>query len=179
MCKQNKPAVAKEGKLLSQLATDAQTPPCRNVSHRKLDFSIGLISCRMKRAGLVFVVLAIQMVLFVSIWSWLVELAAESGREQRGGVAFGITVYYGVFILGFVCLVASMVSVTAQKRTTRCLVIAGCLIGWGLWIYPALSSYPIRGTVFLTLGALILIAGSGILLPFLVRVLIGSDRNER
>lgn len=68
MCKQNKPAVAKEGKLLSQLATDAQTPPCRNVSHRKLDFSIGLISCRMKRAGLVFVVLAIQMVLFVSIW---------------------------------------------------------------------------------------------------------------
>jgi len=108
-----------------------------------------------------------------------VELAAESGREQRGGVAFGITVYYGVFILGFVCLVASVVSVMVRKQITRWLVIVGCLISWGLWIYPALSSYPIRGTVFLTLGALILIAGSGILLPFLVRVLIGRDRNER
>jgi hypothetical protein len=40
--------------------------------------------------------------------------------------------------------------------------------------------YPIRGTVFGALGALILVAGSGVLLPLLIRVFdrVGKKRCE-
>ena len=129
----------------------------------------------MKTAVAIFSVVAIQILLFVFIWYWLVDIAADSDREQRGGVAFGITVYYGAIILGFVFLVASVVSAVAHRRATRWLVIGGLLVGWILWTYPSLSIYPIRGSAYLSLGALILIAGSGILLPMLNRSLIGSD----
>ena len=42
-------------------------------------------------------VVVVQILLFVLAWDWFVDVARNAGREQRGGVGFGIFVYYGVF----------------------------------------------------------------------------------
>lgn len=119
----------------------------------------------------VALVVITQIFLFAFIWNWLVAVAADSGRGQRGGVGFGITIYYGAIMLAFIFLIASVVSAIARRRKTRWLTIVGLLAVWSTWIFPSLSSYPVRGPVHLSLGALILITGSGILLPILIRAI--------
>lgn len=127
----------------------------------------------MKGSGIIAVILvaAIQTLLFVFIWDWIVAVATDFGREQRGGTAFGITVYYGAFVLGFTFLIASAVSAVTARNFTRWSVIGGLLVGWSAWVVPSLSSYPIRGSVYFFLGALILIFGSGIVVPIVSKAL--------
>ena len=58
----------------------------------------------MKATGII-IVIAIQILFFVLAWNWLVEAAADAGRRQRGGVAFGITVHYGFYLISFAFVV--------------------------------------------------------------------------
>ncbi len=123
------------------------------------------------KAIAITLVVVMQIFLFVFIWEWLVAGSTESGRGQRGGVGFGITVYYGAMILGCIFLIASLVSAIARRPLTRWLTIVGLMAGWSTWIVSSLSSYPVRGSVYFSLGALILIGGSGIVLPIMCRSL--------
>ena len=113
-------------------------------------------------------VVVVQILLFVLAWDWFVDVARNAGREQRGGVGFGIFVYYGVFLIGCAFAVGSTVSAITSSSLTRWLTI-GLLAGvWSLYAWPP-SNYPIRGSVFYILGFLILVIGSGIITPLLNR----------
>lgn len=129
----------------------------------------------MKFAGIVAaaVVVAAQVCMFAVIWDWFVARAVELGREQRGGVAFGLTVHYGAILFGPVSFFGSCLSVFARAERIRWLVLLSAACLWGWWTVPALPEYPIRGTVYVLLGAVLLMIGSGFVLPFVQGVLHG------
>lgn len=126
----------------------------------------------MKATGVIaiIVVIAVQILLFVFAWHWLVDAAVESGREQRGGVAFGVTVHYGVILIGCAFAIGSTVSAITSRSLIRWSTIGLLVAVWSLYVVPSLSSYPIRGSVFYSLGCLILVIGSGIIVPLLDRI---------
>ncbi len=111
----------------------------------------------------------LQVVLFVFCWDAAVTIANEMGREQRGGVAFGVGVAYGVWLLSFMFLIGTSTSVLRAGRSRRWGTQALLVSIWALWVWPTLSSYPLRGSTLFFFGALILILGSGFLAPFASR----------
>jgi hypothetical protein len=116
------------------------------------------------------VVIVVQILVFVFAWNWLVDAAADAGREQRGGVAFGVTVHFGVFLISFAFVVGSSVSAITSRQLIRWATIGLLVAVWSLYVAPSISSYPIRGSAFYFLGCLILVIGSGIIIPLLDRV---------
>lgn len=126
----------------------------------------------MKASGIIatLVVIAVQILVFVFAWNWLVDAAVDAGREQRGGVAFGVTVHFGVFLISFAFVVGSAVSAITSRQLIRWSTIGLLLAVWSLYLAPSVSSYPIRGSAFYSLGCLILVTGSGIIIPLMDRV---------
>ena len=119
--------------------------------------------------GMIMVVLVViaQSLLFIFSWEWLISEASDYGRVQRGGVAFGATVYYGFILMVMAFFISSTVAVFSQSLFNRWLVIISLLGAWTLWIFPTLSSYPLRGLSLFFLGSSILIIGSGFFMPFI------------
>lgn len=120
---------------------------------------------------------ALQVFLLIFIWDWLLHMASAQGRTMRGGVGFGLTVYYGgrSLCLGF--LIASPVAALTSRRAVGWAAIVSILILWSILILPALPSYPIRGTSFYLLGASLLLVGSGAIAP-LLRKLLAATHNS-
>lgn len=135
----------------------------------------------MKASGVIatIVVIAVQILLFVFAWNWLVDAAVDAGREQRGGVAFGVTVHFGVFLISFAFVVGSAVSAITSRRLIRWSTIGLLVAVWSLYVAPSFSSYPIRGSAFYFLGCLILVIGSGVTIPLLDRVVHRGFRRTR
>jgi hypothetical protein len=123
----------------------------------------------MKLSGLIAVLLAvpIQIILFGLIWDRLVGISLEMGRPLPVGVHYGIGIYFNYRLLGLGVLVASIVSASTQPAKIRWLTLGGILLGWIWWTLPMLSGRPIRGSTFMILGGMILILGSGLLVPLL------------
>lgn len=118
-----------------------------------------------------FVILLVQMTAFSQIWSTIVSLAVEQGRTQRGGVAIGITILYGYYFFAPACLVASLFAGWVSSFKGRWIAILVCLGAWVAWLSPSFSEYPNRMSAFVAVGAFILLFGSGVLMPLVIRVM--------
>lgn len=111
----------------------------------------------------------LQVVMFVFCWDTAVTIAHDMGREQRGGVAFGLGVAYGTWLLSLMFLIGTSTSVLSKRRALRWGTLAILTSIWALWGWPLLDNYPIRGSTLFLLGALILTLGSGFLASFASR----------
>lgn len=111
----------------------------------------------------------LQVVVFFLCWDTAVTIAHDMGREQHGGVAFGLGVAYGAWLLSLMFLIGTSTSVLSERRALRWGTLALLVSFWVLWVWPSLANYPIRGSTLFLLGALILTLGSGFLAPFASR----------
>jgi hypothetical protein len=110
-----------------------------------------------------------QSITFGLIWSTMVSYAVEHGRTQRGGVGIGITFYFGSYFLMLASFIASVLAGSIRHPVVRWITVLSCLGVWFLWFYPSLAQYPVRIPAFTAAGALTLLLGSGVLMPYLAQ----------
>lgn len=108
-----------------------------------------------------------QIAVFLYGWHFLVEAARSSGRFPRE-LAFGITLYYGTFIVLTTFVVCSLVTAITRRRRWYWRAILIGLALWLLWLWPSFDTRPIAGPSFFVLGAIVLILGSAMILPRIV-----------
>ena len=126
---------------------------------------------RLKQQALIFFkalgVTALQIVAFAISWNAMVSLARSYGRFPPE-LFFGITILNGFVFISGLFLVCSMVSAFQGIRFSLSLMLAGSSI-WIFWLYPSFESRPISMPSFCAGGVILLVFGSGIVVPFICR----------
>ncbi len=116
--------------------------------------------------GVILVAIA-QVTIFAFIWDFFVSAAAERGHELRGGVAPGLSFYYGWIFFGFIAFAGAIAAFLIRGRLFRWSLLAGMLAVWMLWSIPLIPEYPIRSATYLALGTFVFMIGNGVIVPLL------------
>lgn len=110
-----------------------------------------------------------QLVVFVGVWSLALEIARATGISQRPDLAFGMTLHYGLILIGFLFQISSFPGILSSRRIHQWIAVLSCLAVWAYWMMPSFDSHPLRGPLFFLIGASLLLLGGGILAPRLRR----------
>ncbi|MFT5108522.1 MAG: hypothetical protein ACI8XO_003169 [Verrucomicrobiales bacterium] len=124
-----------------------------------------IVEISLYRIVVIALLVIVQIFLFVVIWDSLVSIAGQSGRVL-GGTHFSRRTYNACLMF----LVSSGASLVQWRPRVRWTVVFGFLFVWSLSVTPLCFEFPNRSRVFWLLGSLILVSGSGIIAPFLVRL---------
>jgi hypothetical protein len=112
-----------------------------------------------------------QVALFLGLWALAYFTADSQGRASRSDFGFDITISYGMFLIGFLCLVSSAIAAFDMKIIFRWIAIAISTAIWGYWMIPSFGYHPYRGPVYFSIGCLVLVVGSIAFTPFIKRAL--------
>lgn len=111
----------------------------------------------------------LQATIFFLGWSFALEQAGSLGRFPRGGVAIGITFYWGFRLFIAACVLSGGLVVWLRSPFVRTASTLCVWAGWSAFLAPAIPEYPYRAGTFWAMGSLILLGGSVIALPRLSR----------
>jgi|LakMenEpi03Aug12_release.lakeMendotaPanAssembly.Ray.scaffolds.fasta_scaffold354202_2 hypothetical protein len=112
-----------------------------------------------------------QVASFLGLWAVAFYTAKSQGRLGRSDIGFDITVTYGVFLIGFLCLISSLIAATAPKKHFRWVAVGISTAVWSIWMIPSFDYHPYRGPVYFAIGCVVLMGGSIFLIPSIMRVL--------
>jgi hypothetical protein len=110
-----------------------------------------------------------QVALFLGLWTLAYFTSESQGRAARSDFAFDITITYGLFLIGILCLISSVVAAFTSKISLRWFAVGISTAVWGYWMIPSFGYHPNRGPVYFSIGFLVLVVGSNLLAPAIKR----------
>lgn len=105
-----------------------------------------------------------QALIFLGGWALIASLGRSFGRFPAE-LSFGLTIYFGALWIISIFVVCGALAYFMSSVTLRWGAIIVGLISWGIVLWPSFASRPYATPVFFTLGATLLIWGTGFVIP--------------